>query len=171
MGSKLLLVLTLYFLVVSSNCQLCNIHCDGRDPSQSLNIREALSASIFGRVIRLYISDGDNMGFAEISNGDPSDEVWLDRSFNAGIDWDGHLGNTAIPTGSRETRTLMFNVDNPSQRQIGALRACGKAGDRVEIQCTQWTRSTVNAEQRVDAAATALMQFYNGKLFATTGWW
>lgn len=160
-----------HVLLATAHAQICNIHCDGRDPSQGVNLREAVSVQIFGRNIRLYISDGDNMGFAEISSGDPNDEVWIDRSFNAGIDWEPRIGNARIPAGARDVRTLMFNVDNPNGRQIGALRACGKASDRVEIACTQWARSTVNAERRVDAAATAMMQFYNGKLFSTTGWW
>lgn len=158
-------------LLASTSAQICNIHCDGRDPSEGINVREVVSAEIFGRVIRLYISDQDNMGFGEISNGDPTDEVWIDRSFNAGRDWDGKLGDAFIPPGTREVRTVMYNVDNPSSRQIGALRACGKPGNRGDIACTAWARSTVNAETQVDAAATALMQFYNGKLWSTTGWW
>lgn len=160
-----------FLATLASSIPVCNIHCDGRDPSLAVNVREAVSAEIFGRVIRLYISDGDNMGYAEISNGDPTDEIWIDRSFNAGFEWEGFLGKNSIPSGAREVRTLMFNVDNPAERKIGALRACGSPGDREELLCTEWTRSTVNAERRIDAAATALMQFYNGKLFSTTGWW
>ncbi|CAL8109371.1 unnamed protein product [Orchesella dallaii] len=164
---------TVLLLVAVNLCaaQVCNNYCDGRDPSQAINLREAVSVQIFGRTIRLYVSDSDNMGWADISEGNPGDEVWIDRSFNAGIEWEGRLGLTAIPSGMRNWRTQMFNVDNPSQRQIGALRACGKAGDREEIACTSWARSTVNAENRVDAGATALMQFYDGKLFTSTGWW
>lgn len=165
------ILLSLILAATLSEAQVCNIHCDGRDPSQATNTREAVSAETFGRRIRLFISDSDNMGFAEMSNGDPADEIWIDRSFNAGIGWDGKLGTSFIPGGAREVRTSMYNVDNPSRREIGALRACGKAGDRDEIACTPWARSTVNAATQVDAAATALMQFYNGQLWSTTGWW
>lgn len=166
---QILIVLTV--AISSSSAQICNLHCDGRDPSQATNSREAVSVEIFGRRIRLFISDSDNMGFAELSNGDPADEVWIDRSFTAGVSWDGKLGDSFIPSGARDVRTVMYNVDNPSNKEIGALRACGKAGNREEIACTSWARSTVNAESQVDAAATALMQFYNRQLFSTTGWW
>ncbi|ODM94048.1 Mannan endo-1,6-alpha-mannosidase DFG5 [Orchesella cincta] len=166
-----LYLLALLLLASVASAQVCNIFCDGRGSGESPNSREAVSAEIFGRRIRLYISDSDNMGFAEMSNGDPGDEVWIDRSFNAGVGWDGKLGTSFIPSGSREVRTLMYNVDNPSGQQIGALRACGKPGNMEDIACTSWARSTVNAERQVDAAATALMQFWNGALWSTTGWW
>lgn len=75
----------------------------------------------------------------------------------------------------RGWRTLMYNIDNPSDIQnlgIGSMRACGKANDRDDIACTAWARSTVNAERPIDAAATALMQFYDNRgLWKTTGWW
>jgi predicted alpha-1,6-mannanase (GH76 family) len=66
----------------------------------------------------------------------------------------------------------MFNVDDPTNTKIGALRACGKAGNRPEIACTAWARSTVRANTPILGAATAMMQFYteNG-LWKTTGWW
>ncbi|BCJ52735.1 hypothetical protein Asp14428_42100 [Actinoplanes sp. NBRC 14428] len=53
------------------------------------------------------------------------------------------------------------------------LRACGKAGDRPELVCSQWARSNWNAWDRRTAAATALMMRYdrNTGLFDTNGWW
>jgi predicted alpha-1,6-mannanase (GH76 family) len=67
----------------------------------------------------------------------------------------------------------MYNVDDWNNRGIGALRACGKAGDRSDIACTAWARTTWNAGERRTAAATAQMMFYDNSngLFATTGWW
>jgi predicted alpha-1,6-mannanase (GH76 family) len=67
----------------------------------------------------------------------------------------------------------MYNVDDWGNLGVGALRACGKAGDRAEIACTPWARTTWNAGNRRTAAATALMMSYdNGTgLFDTTGWW
>jgi predicted alpha-1,6-mannanase (GH76 family) len=68
---------------------------------------------------------------------------------------------------------LQYNNDNWATRGVGAMRACGKAGDRPEIACTTWARTTWNAWSRQTAAATGLMMLYNqgSGLFDTTGWW
>lgn len=154
---------------------VCNLHCDRRDPALAQGDRIAAQATVFSRQIVLHVSDADNMAWASIDNGDPGDEVWLDRSWDGGRTWsDGSkLGATTIPSGRRGWRTLMYNVDNPSGRQVGALRACGKAGNRADIACTTWHRSTVNASNRLHAGATALMMDYNfsNGLWRTTGWW
>src|SRR5690606_1580768 len=119
--------------------------------------------------------DADAMGWASIANGGPGDEVWLDRSFDGGRTWHSgsRLGNTVVPAGQRGWRTTMFNVDDWGAHGGGALRACGRAGDRPEIACTPWARTTWNAGDRRTAAATALMTFYDYStgLFDTTGWW
>lgn len=158
--------------------QVCNIHCDGRDPQLSIaEFRSPVAVTLFGREITLKISDTDNMAYAEIENGDPGDEVWLDRSFDGGVSWEegSRLGNNAIPSESRGCRTNMYNIDNPVHYLnlgIGAMRSCGKAYNRDDIACTSWARSTINAERPIDAAATALMQFYDNRgLWKTTGWW
>lgn len=157
--------------------QVCNIHCDDRDPQLvSAGVRTPVAVTLFGREITLKISDADNMAYGEIANGDPGDEVWLDRSFDGGVSQDGsRLGNIAIPSELRGCRTNLYNIDNPGHFQnlgIGAMRSCGKANDRPDIACTSWARSTVNAERPIDAAATALMQFYDSRgLWKTTGWW
>lgn len=154
---------------------ICNRYCDGRDPALSPGDRSPVSATVFGRTIRLHFDDTDAMGWASIENGDPGNEVWLDRSFDGGRTWTGgsKLGDTTIPAGQHGWRTLMFNVDDWNNRGVGALRACGKAGDRPDIACTPWARSTWNAWDRRTAAATAQMQFYDYDtgLFSTTGWW
>jgi len=83
------------------------------------------------------------------------------------------VGDMKIPQGSHGSRTLMYNIDDPQNHGIGAVRACGKAGDRNEIACTPWTRSKVNCNDETECAATAMMQFYDVKtgLWKTTGWW
>jgi len=170
----ILLTVALVQLWQIQAAEVCNIHCDGRDSTLATAIRDTLSVEIFSRKLTLKMADVENMGFGLIENGNPGDEVWLDRSFDGGISWtDGsRIGNSVIPSGSRQTQTLMFNVDDPSNTGIGALRVCGKAGDRPEIACTSWARSTVNAERPIDAAATAMMQFYSKEgLWKTTGWW
>ncbi|MEV6413008.1 glycoside hydrolase family 76 protein [Kribbella sp. NPDC051718] len=160
---------------MSANATICNKYCDARDPALSPGDRSPVSATIFGRTLRLHFDDTDAMGWASIENGNPGDEVWLDRSMDGGRTWSGgsRLGNTAIPTGQRGWRTQMFNVDDWNNEGVGALRACGKAGDRADVACTPWARTTWNAWDRRTAAATAQMQFYNRStgLFDTTGWW
>jgi predicted alpha-1,6-mannanase (GH76 family) len=154
---------------------VCNKYCDARDPALSPGDRTPVTATLYGRSFVLHFDDADAMGWASIGNGSPGDEVWLDRSFDGGRTWSSgsRLGNTAIPAGRRDWRTLMYNVDDWNNLGVGALRACGKAGDRIEIACTPWARTTWNAGNRRTAAATGLMTFYNYRtgLFDTTGWW
>ncbi|MFG1814976.1 glycoside hydrolase family 76 protein [Kribbella sp. NPDC049174] len=154
---------------------ICNKYCDARDPALSPGDRTPVSATLFGRTITLHFDDSDAMGWASIENGNPGDEVWLDRSMDGGRTWtDGsRLGNTAIPSGQRGRHTQMYNVDDWNNHGVGALRACGKAGDSPDIVRTAWARTTWNAGDRRTAAATAQMQFYNYAtgLFDTTGWW
>ena len=160
---------------MSTQATICNKYCDARDPALAPNDRAPVSTTIFGRTITLHFDDDDAMGWASIENGNPGDEVWLDRSMDGGRTWSGgsRLGNTAIPSGQRGWRTQMYNVDDWNNLGVGALRACGKAGDRADIACTSWARTTWNAWDRRTAAATALMQNYNlaSGLFDTTGWW
>ncbi|WP_159024860.1 glycoside hydrolase family 76 protein [Streptomyces sp. CB01373] len=157
------------------NATVCNRYCDARDPALSPGDRVPVTAAVYGRSIALHFDDADAMGWASIGNGNPGDEVWLDRSFDGGRTWSSgsKLGDTTVPSGQRGWRTLMYNIDDWNNRGVGALRACGKAGDRAEIACTPWARVTWNAGDRRTAAATGLMTFYNNStgLFDTTGWW
>jgi hypothetical protein len=154
---------------------ICNRYCDGRDPALAPSDRIAVTSTLFGRTFRLHLNDTDAMAWASIDGGQPTDEVWIDRSFDGGQTWaDGSkLGDTTIPTGYTGWRTAQFNVDDWNNVGVGALRACGKAGDRTDITCTAWARSTWNAWDRRTAAATALMMRYSRTtgLFDTNGWW
>ncbi|SEE26955.1 glycoside hydrolase family 76 protein [Streptomyces sp. KS_5] len=154
---------------------ICNKYCDTRDPALSPGDRTPVTATLHGRSIVLHFDDADAMGWASIANGSPGDEVWLDRSFDGGRTWSSgsKLGSTTVPAGQRGRRTLMYNVDDWNNHGVGALRACGKAGDRVEIACTSWARTTWNSGDRRTAAATGLMASYNYStgLFDLTGWW
>ena len=162
-------------VTMSTQATICNKYCDARDPALSPGDRSPVSATIFGRTLRLHFDDNDAMGWASIENGTAGDEVWLDRSMDGGRSWGAgsRLGNTAVPAGQSGWRTGMFNVDDWNNEGVGALRACGKAGDRADIACTPWARTTWNAWDRRTAAATAQMQFYNRSTgqFDTTGWW
>ena len=150
---------------------------DGKDPAHAgRGERVAATATVWGRSIRLHLSDSDNAGWASIDDGNPGDEAWLDRSFDNGASWDGgsKVGKTKIPDGSRGWRTLMFTIDDAPKHLVGALRACGKAGDRSEIACTPWFRAkSARTNTPLDAAATALMADYdaNKGLWKGIGWW
>jgi len=148
--------------IPNANITVCNLYCDGRDPAVAAGDRQAAGATVWSRSIVLHISDADDMAWASIGNGSPTDEVWLDRSFDGGQSWasGSKLGDTTVPTGYGGWRTLMFNADNPSALGVGAVRACGKAGNRVEIACTQWARPTTHAGTPTAASATALMQYW-----------
>jgi predicted alpha-1,6-mannanase (GH76 family) len=158
----------------SANSTVCNIHCDARDPALAKGDRRPVSATVFSRRIVLHVSDPDDMTWASIEGGSPTDEVWLDRSWDGGQSWsDGSkLGDTFVPNGQQGWRTLMYNVDDPSSHRVGAVRACGRAGNRPAIACTSWARSSVDADTSAAAGATALMQFYSfGSGNWPSGWW
>ncbi|MFC5829559.1 glycoside hydrolase family 76 protein [Nonomuraea insulae] len=153
---------------------ICNRFCDGRDPALSPGDRQPVSSTLYGRRFVVHVDDADAMAWGSVENGQGGDQVWLDRSFDGGRTWvDSRIGLTSIPAGSTGRRTGMFNVDDWANRGVGALRACGKAGDRPEITCTPWARSTWNAWDRRTAAATALMMRYDRTtgLFDGNGWW
>ena len=153
----------------AANASAQNIYPDVRDPGLAAHDRVAATASVWSRNITLHIDDPDDMAWADIANGSPTDETWLDRSYDGGQTWTSgsKLGDTTIPTGDTEWRTLMYNIDSPLTEQVGAIRACGKAGDRTDIVCTPWLRSTTHASDSRSASATALAQQWNPR----TGNW
>ncbi|MFR9722926.1 glycoside hydrolase family 76 protein [Streptomyces sp. MS19] len=154
---------------------VCNTYCDARDPSNAAQDRVPVSSTVHGRTVRLHIDDASSMGWASIDNGGAGDEVWLDRSFDAGRTWgdNSRLGATTTPAGWGGWRTQMYNVDDWANQGVGALRACGKASGAPEITCTPWARDTRNAGSRSTAAATGLMAMYDRDtgLFEGNGWW
>jgi hypothetical protein len=153
---------------------ICNRFCDSRDAALTGGDRQSVSSTLYGRRFTVHVNDTDAMIWATIDTGQAGDEVWLDRTFDGGRTWvDSRLGDTTVPAGATSTRTPMFNVDDWASRGVGALRACGKAGDRAEVSCTEWARSNWNATDRRTAAATALMMRYDQAtgLFDTNGWW
>ncbi|GAA3552665.1 glycoside hydrolase family 76 protein [Amycolatopsis ultiminotia] len=160
----------------ADNATICDQYCDGRDPALAPSDRIAASATAAaGRNLELRMDDGEDMGWAVITDGDAGDEVWLDRSFDGGRSWTSgsKLGDASTPSGSQDWRTLMYNVDDWNNAGYGLLRACGLPAGATEAGCTGWARTTWNAGDRSTAAATALMEYYNGAggLFDTTGWW
>ncbi len=88
------------------------------------------STSLFGRLIELRANTSEVCAWGRISNGSVGDQVWVDRSTDGGNTWQ-QLSITTITSG-RSVFTDNFND------QAKLMRACGKAGDRVEVACTSW---------------------------------
>jgi rhamnogalacturonyl hydrolase YesR len=129
---------------------------------------------VLGRDVRLDIDDTDRTAVAVIGNGDPTDEVWLDRSWDGGKSWESKIGDTRIPRGARSATTTQWNLDNG--RASSVVRACGKAGNRRQVACTGWhmSRALPKAGLPWDRGAVdALMSLYDRRtgLWRGTGWW
>jgi hypothetical protein len=120
----------------STMAAVCSVFCDTRDPSLARQDTFPVAGRTQnGRRISLHLSDADAMAWGSIDNGAGGDAIWLDRTFDGGASWDGLLGKATIPGGWTGTRTLMFNLADPSHHARGMIRACG---DSAGIQCTDW---------------------------------
>lgn len=115
---------------------VCSVFCDTRDPSLSRQDTFPVADRIQnGRRISLHLSDADAMAWGSIDNGSTGDSVWLDRTWDGGATWDGLLGKASVPGTWTGTRTLMYNLADPSHHRRGMIRACGDASG---VQCTDW---------------------------------
>lgn len=120
---------------------VCALACDTLDPSKAAQESFPVpDLNINGRVLRLHVSEADNMAWASIDNGVTGDAVWLDRSWDRGATWEGLLGKAGIPATWTGTRTLMYNVTDPVGHRRGWIRACGDAN---AVTCTDWFRPQV----------------------------
>jgi predicted alpha-1,6-mannanase (GH76 family) len=146
---------------------VCDVRCDRTDPSQAVGPAQPVApTSVFGRVIRLF-TDQNGMAWGSIEAGGAGDEIWLDRSWDAGVSWPGgsSLGRTAVPAGAQTTRTTMFVTRDPRGRHYGgAVRACGRAAGHAQGSCTAWARPVPT---RAHAATDALMYSYD----PAPAWW
>ena len=147
---------------------------DGSPAALGAPYREADGAQGVGRDVRLDIDDTSRTAFAVISNGDPTDEVWLDRSWDGGRTWDSRIGHTRVPRGARSAVTTQWRLDRGAARSL--VRGCGKPGNRRQVTCTGWQRALSlprpgTAWDR--GAADALMTLYDRRtgLWRSTGWW
>ncbi|AHH95650.1 glycoside hydrolase family 76 protein [Kutzneria albida] len=121
--------------------QVCTLYCDTRDPSLAHQETFPVGTKVLnGRQVRLHVDEADGMAWASIDNGVLNDSVWLDRSWDGGKTWDGLLGKAAIPGSWTGTRTLMFNMYDPSHHRRGVVRACG---DAQGVGCTEWAYTNV----------------------------
>ncbi|MCU7727563.1 glycoside hydrolase family 76 protein [Actinoplanes sp. KI2] len=118
---------------------VCSVSCDQLDPSRAKQDTFPVADRIQnGRRISLHLSDADAMAWGSIDNGGTGDSVWLDRTFDGGATWDGLLGKASIPSTWTGTRTLMYNLADPSHHRRGMIRACG---DAAGVQCTDWVHA------------------------------
>ncbi|QIS21475.1 glycoside hydrolase family 76 protein [Nocardia terpenica] len=134
--------------------------CDGGDPPPSgdpgpvvLHVRQ------FSRMITLTNAGGG--ATAAIENGQPGDSVWLERRGDIERPGSDRLGMVAVAPTATSART------RSSTYAGGALRACGKAGDRDQIRCTRWTLRHDPAPDRRLRAVERLLDRYDH----TTGLW
>jgi len=146
---------------------VCDVRCDRTDASQATgDLQPVPSTTLSGRVIRLHV-DQNGMAWGGIEAGAQGDEIWLDRSWDAGATWpDGSsLGRVSVAAGAVGTRTTMFATRDPRGRlYAGAVRACGRAVTGQGGSCTAWARP---APTRAGAAADTLMYSYD----PYPGWW
>src|SRR5690242_18228941 len=97
-GGLLALLLALAGLVslpapARAATQVCALACDTLDPSRAAaETFPVPDRNINGRVLRLHVSEPDDMAWASIDAGVPGDAVWLDRSWDRGATWEEVLG-------------------------------------------------------------------------------
>ena len=126
-----------------STTTVCALHCDTLDPAQAHQETFPVpNVNDNGRLLELHVDDADGMAWASIDNGQLNDSVWIDRSWDAGGSWDGLLGQAWIPSTWTGTRTLMYNLADPSNHRRAVVRACGDANGVV---CTNWVHLSVCA--------------------------
>ncbi|MFJ9162432.1 glycoside hydrolase family 76 protein [Streptomyces griseoviridis] len=120
---------------------VCALACDTLDPSKARQETFPVpDRNLNGRVLRLHVSDPDDMAWASVDNGSTGDSVWLDRSWDRGATWEPLLGKASVPGSWTGTRTLMYNLTDPQNHRRGWVRACG---DAAGVSCTAWVYPTV----------------------------
>ncbi|GAA4260606.1 glycoside hydrolase family 76 protein [Dactylosporangium darangshiense] len=125
----------------AANPPVCSQYCDTRDPSLARQETFPVGTLLINnRRIVLHLSDADGMAWGSIDAGTEGESVWLDRSFDGGATWEGLLGKAWIPGTWTGTRTLMYNLSDPSHHRRGMVRACG---DAHAVACTAWVRPAV----------------------------
>jgi glycosyl hydrolase family 76 len=144
---------------------VCDVRCDRTDAGQADGDGQPVPATtLSGRVVRLH-TDRAGMAWATTEAGAAGDEVWLDRSWDAGATWPDGSSLGRVTTTAASGRTTMFATRDPRARLYGgAVRACGRPAPGQQGTCTAWARP---APTRPRAAADALMHSYD----PYPGWW
>ncbi|MGC2997019.1 DUF2690 domain-containing protein [Streptomyces sp. G35A] len=81
--------------------------------------------------IELRYSPSIRCSWGRITNADPGDQVWVDRSYDNGKTWEGPLNVTTVRTGSDTYTASRYNGGN-------LMRACGKNDSTGHVKCTGW---------------------------------
>ena len=144
---------------------VCDVRCDRTDAGQANGDAQPVPpTTLSGRVIRLHV-DQNAMAWATTEAGAAGDEVWLDRSWDAGATWPDGSSLGRVTAIGNSARTTMFATRDPRARLYGgAVRACGRATSGANGACTAWARP---APTRAAASADALMYSYD----PYPGWW
>ncbi|WP_432824484.1 glycoside hydrolase family 76 protein [Dactylosporangium sp. CA-092794] len=125
----------------AANPPVCAQYCDTRDPSLARQETFPVGTLLVNnRRLVLHLSDVDGMAWGSIDAGTENESVWLDRSFDGGATWEGLLGKASIPATWTGTRTLMYNLSDPSHHRRGMIRACA---DAHAVACTGWVHAAV----------------------------
>ncbi|MCX5407363.1 YjfA family protein [Streptomyces sp. NBC_00335] len=82
-------------------------------------------------VIELRYSTSSRCAWGRITNADPGDQVWVDRSSNGGTTWAGPWGVTTVQSGT-DTHTPAYNDAGYK------MRACAKNDSTGTVRCTGW---------------------------------
>jgi len=100
------------------------------DNCTTANAKTVHSNTVHGRKIELRANGSETCAWGRITGGQVGDEVWVDRSTDGGRTWQ-QLGYTKITSGTDAFTPAYDDVNKK-------MRACGKAGNRVEIACSIW---------------------------------
>ncbi|MCJ0870682.1 DUF2690 domain-containing protein [Streptomyces sp. AP-93] len=81
--------------------------------------------------IELRYSTSSRCAWGRITNADPGDKVWVDRSTTGGTTWNGPLGMTTVQFGT-DTHTPAYNDAGYK------MRACAWNDSTGLVRCTGW---------------------------------
>jgi len=87
------------------------------------------STSVHGRAVNLWRKTSEGPGLHGQIKGSPGDQVWLENT------WYQVIGKYTIPNGASEVNTSSIGTYGSK------FRACGKAGNRPEVACTDFGKA------------------------------
>jgi len=109
---RILLALVFCGQLVSAR-KICSTFCDGDDASLALETRIATTIIISDRLVTIHIEDRTNVMFATLENGMTGDNLYLERSFNGGVEWE-EIGLRQVMREETAASTALYNFDDPT---------------------------------------------------------